>query len=66
MKDDSVLLIMGLSVFALVVLGGLALVKTGDALGTVSERDRIYTKCLTEHEALPHKDAVALRKERVK
>lgn len=65
MKDDSVLL-MGLGVFTLVVLGGVALVKTGDALGTVSERDRIYTKCLTEHESLPHKDAVALCRERVK
>ena len=65
MKDDTVLF-MGFCAFALLVLGGLALVQTGDSLGTVSERDRIYTKCLTEHEALPHKDAVAVCKERVK
>ena len=65
MKDDSVFL-MGLAAFALLVLGGVVLVITGDSLGAVSERDRIYTKCLTEHEALPHKDAVALCKERVK
>ena len=35
-------------------------------VGIMVERDRLYTKCLTEHEALPHKDAVVLCKERVK
>ena len=65
MKDDTVLF-MGFCAFALLVLGGVALVKTGDSLGAVSERERIYAKCLKEHESLPHKDAVALCKERVK
>ena len=65
MKDDTVLF-MGCCALALLLLGGVALVKTGDSLGTVSERERIYTKCLTEHESLPHKDAVAVCKERVK
>ena len=66
MKDDSLIWTVGLGVFTLLVLGGVALVKTGDSLGTVSERERIYAKCLKEHESLPHKDAVALCKERVK
>lgn len=58
-------LLLGLAVIFATALA-VALVKTGDSLGTVSERERIYTKCLKEHEALPHKDAVALCKERVK
>ena len=44
---------------------------TGIYLGGVEngkyfERDRLYTKCLAEHETMPHKEAVALCKERVK
>ena len=65
MKDDTVLF-MGLGVFALLVVGGAGLVAMGERLGTASERNRLYAKCLKEHEALPHKDAVALCKERVK
>ena len=42
------------------------MVAMGERLGTASERNRLYDKCLKEHEALPHKDAVALCKERVK
>ena len=38
----------------------------GVGKGEYVERNRLYTKCLKEHEALPHKDAVALCEERVK
>ena len=51
-------------VLALVVCTGIYLGGVGK--GEYSERNRLYTKCLAEHETLPHKDAVALCKERVK
>ena len=66
MKDDSFIWTVGLGVFTLLVVGGAGLVAMGERLGTASERNRLYDKCLTEHESLPHKDAVAVCKERVK
>ena len=64
MKDEriSVLFMTGVLVVCLFMF----LTVLGKSMGTSGERDRLYTKCLTEHESLPHKDAVALCKERVK
>lgn len=62
MKDGTLPLMFGAVCLFCVLLG----VVVGDTMSTTYERERIYTKCLKEHEALPHKDAVALCKERVK
>ena len=64
MKDTQVSILFMLCVLGVFILLVLHLV--GERVGVSNERERIYTKCLTEHESLPHKDAVALCKERVK
>lgn len=62
MKDGTLLFMYGAACLFCVLLG----VVVGETISTANERTRIYEKCLKEHEALPHKDAVALCKERVK
>lgn len=64
MKDTQVSILFMLCVLGVFLL--LLLHLFGERRGVINERERIYTKCLTEHEALPHKDAVVLCKERVK
>lgn len=64
MKDTQVSILFMLCVLGVFILLVLHLV--GERVGVSNERERIYTKCLKEHEALPHKDAVAVCKERVK
>ena len=62
MKEVYLVLALGCAVsvscFSIFVVGG--------RIGERDERDRIYTKCLKEHDALPHKDVAVLCKERVK
>ena len=62
MKEAYLVLAFGcavsISCFSIFVVGKVA--------GEHDERDRLYTKCLAEHETMPHKEAVALCKERVK
>jgi len=62
MKDEGVLLIIGMLVLVGFMVGFVLVDKTA----TTYERTRIYEKCLVEQGAQPHKEAVILCKERVK
>ncbi len=62
MKFTQVLLVLGM----ITLFACIEIYRVGAVKGESTERNRIYTKCLKEHETLPHKDTVSLCEERVK
>jgi hypothetical protein len=62
MKFTEVLLLLGM----ITLLACTVIYAIGVEKGEYVQRNRIYIKCLKEHETLPHKDAVSLCEERVK